>query len=337
MAKTEITGDQILDGAVTRDDLDAITSGQAVIRKVIAGTNVTLSWTGVDEGTGDVTVNFSGGGGGGAVDGTISVGTDTLTLGLSNAALGAQSVGIITELMEFVAKLVETVGTLTESFAQTNDTGSGTMSTGTETDTLGLASANLAAQNTGTQSSSLAAGSSILGTEFAGTATAVNNGGTVDWVNPSNATGDFNGTEATITATAASATMNDQLKLNAYSPPAAPSGFTRSKVEILVRHRWDSTGAVLETCTFTVTLRDSGAAVLQTLQTITQATASRGALATDTFDVTAAVAGQSDAQLAADEVWFNAVCSNLAIAQNGFAWQVDGAHMRITYTKATLP
>lgn len=65
MAKTEITGDQILDGAVAREDLDTTTSGQAVITKVIAGSNVTLSWSGADPGTGDVTVNFAGGGGGG--------------------------------------------------------------------------------------------------------------------------------------------------------------------------------------------------------------------------------------------------------------------------------
>lgn len=66
MAKTEITGDQILDGTVNRDDLDTTTSGGAVISKVIAGTNVTLTYTGADPGTGDVTINFVGGGGGGA-------------------------------------------------------------------------------------------------------------------------------------------------------------------------------------------------------------------------------------------------------------------------------
>ena len=64
MARTELTGDQILDGTVGRDDLDVTTLGQSAITKVVAGTGVTLSWTGADQGTGDVTVNFAGGGGG---------------------------------------------------------------------------------------------------------------------------------------------------------------------------------------------------------------------------------------------------------------------------------
>lgn len=59
---TDIKGDQIRDGEVGRAELDILTSGQAVIRKIIAGANVTIGWTGVDEGTGDVTINATGGG-----------------------------------------------------------------------------------------------------------------------------------------------------------------------------------------------------------------------------------------------------------------------------------
>lgn len=60
MARTEVKTKNIFDGAVTRDDLNSLTSGQAVIKKLVAGTNVTLSSTGADTGTGDVTVNLSG-------------------------------------------------------------------------------------------------------------------------------------------------------------------------------------------------------------------------------------------------------------------------------------
>jgi len=56
MARTELTGRQVKDGTVQRDDLDASTSGQAVIRKLVQGTGTALSSTGVDAGTGDVTV-----------------------------------------------------------------------------------------------------------------------------------------------------------------------------------------------------------------------------------------------------------------------------------------
>jgi streptogramin lyase len=57
MARTEVRGAQIKDGDVKRADLNVSTTGQAVTRRIIAGTNVTLSSTGVDTGTGDVTIN----------------------------------------------------------------------------------------------------------------------------------------------------------------------------------------------------------------------------------------------------------------------------------------
>lgn len=63
MAKTEIPTTQIKDEGVTRNDLNVSTMSQAVITKLIEGTNVTLASTGVDAGTGDVTVNASGGAG----------------------------------------------------------------------------------------------------------------------------------------------------------------------------------------------------------------------------------------------------------------------------------
>ena len=61
MPVTGLRGRQILDGDVLRNDLNTTTSGSAVITKIIAGTNITISSTGVDAGTGDVTINASGG------------------------------------------------------------------------------------------------------------------------------------------------------------------------------------------------------------------------------------------------------------------------------------
>ena len=57
MPQTQLKGTQVSDGSIQRQDLDVSTAGSAVIRKLIAGTGVTLSSTGVDAGTGDVTVN----------------------------------------------------------------------------------------------------------------------------------------------------------------------------------------------------------------------------------------------------------------------------------------
>lgn len=62
MGRTQFSSREI--GNVQRNDFDIITSGQAVITKILAGTNITISQTGVDSGTGDVTINASISGGG---------------------------------------------------------------------------------------------------------------------------------------------------------------------------------------------------------------------------------------------------------------------------------
>ncbi len=57
MARTQLTGREIRDESVQRDDLDIVTPGQAVITKIIAGTNISIFSSGIDIGTGEVTVN----------------------------------------------------------------------------------------------------------------------------------------------------------------------------------------------------------------------------------------------------------------------------------------
>lgn len=63
MAKTTVGGAQITDGSVQRADLDVSTTTKAVVAKIVQGTNITISSTGVDSGTGDVTINATGGSG----------------------------------------------------------------------------------------------------------------------------------------------------------------------------------------------------------------------------------------------------------------------------------
>lgn len=57
MPRTQIASEQIDDGTIVRDDINTTTSGKALITKVIAGNNIDISSTGVNDGTGDVTVN----------------------------------------------------------------------------------------------------------------------------------------------------------------------------------------------------------------------------------------------------------------------------------------
>jgi len=69
MGRTGITGDQVQDetltgadvkdGTLYRQDLNITSTGKAVVRKVLAGSDISISYTGVDPGTGDVTINFN--------------------------------------------------------------------------------------------------------------------------------------------------------------------------------------------------------------------------------------------------------------------------------------
>lgn len=59
MPLTQVKGHQIYDGTIKRDDLNTDDSGQAVTRKIVAGDGISISSTGVDAGTGDVTINSS--------------------------------------------------------------------------------------------------------------------------------------------------------------------------------------------------------------------------------------------------------------------------------------
>jgi hypothetical protein len=57
MAKTQVRSLQIEDQGIWREDLNTTTSGKAIITKIVAGTGISISSTGVDDGTGDVTIN----------------------------------------------------------------------------------------------------------------------------------------------------------------------------------------------------------------------------------------------------------------------------------------
>ena len=64
MARTQLSGSQVTDGSIQRSDLDVVTAGSAVIRKAIAGVGISLTSTGPDAGTGDVTITATGASGG---------------------------------------------------------------------------------------------------------------------------------------------------------------------------------------------------------------------------------------------------------------------------------
>src|SRR5262252_7481611 len=60
MGATQLTGLQVKDGTIQRADLDVVTAGKALITKIIQGTGISISSTGIDSGTGDVTITATG-------------------------------------------------------------------------------------------------------------------------------------------------------------------------------------------------------------------------------------------------------------------------------------
>jgi len=59
MSRTEVGSKQIKDQTITVDDLNITIPDKAVITKITAGDNINIESTGVDSGTGNVTINAS--------------------------------------------------------------------------------------------------------------------------------------------------------------------------------------------------------------------------------------------------------------------------------------
>lgn len=277
--------------------------------------------------------------GGGEVDGTIATGTDGASLSGVLGTLAAQSTGSGGASLGISARSATLpTGTGGASLAFT-ETGSGARSTGTDGASLAAQGTGTETQSTGSSGASLAINASGTATGWTATATNVRNSGSIDWTSPTNAQGDFTGTEASITAAAsptAAAAYDADLKCTGFALGTTPSGWTRSAVHLLIRHRWDLTVGALSTASIVVTVRDSANAVLATPINRAQGSGDQGSLLTETFDVTSAVSGLTDVQLQDVRVWCEADC-NLLIATGGNAsWQVDGVHIRVTYTRTGL-
>lgn len=60
MPATQIRGTNVLNGTISRDDLDINTVGKAVVSNIIQGSGITLSSTGGESGTGAVTISATG-------------------------------------------------------------------------------------------------------------------------------------------------------------------------------------------------------------------------------------------------------------------------------------
>lgn len=59
MPLMRVKSSNVEDGAVWREDLNVATPGKAVVRRVLVGPGLTSTWTGIDVGTGDVTMSLA--------------------------------------------------------------------------------------------------------------------------------------------------------------------------------------------------------------------------------------------------------------------------------------
>lgn len=57
MGPTRISSREIRNAEVTKDDINITDTNKALIQQVLAGVGISLDWTGVDEGTGVVTIS----------------------------------------------------------------------------------------------------------------------------------------------------------------------------------------------------------------------------------------------------------------------------------------
>lgn len=273
----------------------------------------------------------------GDTDQTAAIGTDDQSDASVTLALGAQSIGgdAASDLLVSLL-LAGAVGTDTASDAPTDDSGSGTGSQGTDDASMGATDTGTLTDGLGSDAESLAANSTITAVGWASSTSVQNNGGSNTWTSPTNAEGDTDGTEASISAAASPTSGDDydaELRFTGFDLGQAPSGWTRDKVELVITHRWDLSVGVLSTANTTITVRDSGGTLLGTPVDRDENTGNQATLLEETFDITSAVSGLSEAQLAAVQIWCEATCNLLIVTGGTASWQVDSCHVQTTYSR----
>lgn len=218
-------------------------------------------------------------------------------------------------------------------------TGSGTHDTGTEDGYQNFLAAMT--RDTGAEDDGYFTASAVAElVDFTSTATNTTNAGATAWTNPTNAEGDFNGTEAefAVSAGIVLTTGDATLKCSGMAGVATPAGFTRTVSAMAIRYRWDLviTLPLIDTARVDIELRDNAEVLISTLKSRAEDDADNNqpSLVTEVYDISALV---SEAQLTAGlRIWVHATTS-LSLATSGnMSVNVDGVHLRQTYTRAGI-
>ncbi len=56
-----VGGQEVRQDSITRDRINITISGHAAIQRILAGSGIIIEYTGIDEGTGEVTISTEGG------------------------------------------------------------------------------------------------------------------------------------------------------------------------------------------------------------------------------------------------------------------------------------
>lgn len=194
----------------------------------------------------------------------------------------------------------------------------------------------------GTDSQSHSASASAQTEDFTDTATAVQNSGTGNWTNPTNAQGAFNGTEATHAGlTGLNTACSADVRCVGLVLPATPSGFTAGNYFIRIRHRWDLTitapVAGVTDATHSVLITDNGGTQIGVAQLVRSAAVdgtTQATLITEDIDITSIV---SEAQATAGiRVYCRAVCNYVPAVNGNTSWNVDAVHLVRAFTRTGI-
>lgn len=276
----------------------------------------------------------------GDTDQTADIGTADETISNVAGILDPQDIGSEAGDMD-IGSFAGTfpAGDLAGSYQATDDTGVGTFELGNDQGAIGQISGELAAQPVGSNTGSMVASSVTEVTDYIDTATA-----TGDWTNPTNAEGVIDGSNAVISVTSAATPQSaaGTLTMN-FGLPAQPAG-TRGDVELRVRHRIDTTVALVSDALAELHFEKStGADSLQLINSVRASTSPVGdndvrdntSQADEFFDVTSHVSSWSEAELSTARL--RAVFDATVVVAGGDAeWEIDAIAMSREYTQTGI-
>ncbi len=265
----------------------------------------------------------------------LDMGSEADTMGLSLAI--PQNMGSKTDTMVVTPQPLLSTGQQTDTENAPSLAGSGTHPQGSETDSFGFTQGTTVSEGSETQGTFTASATASVN-QFTTTATPAIISGSTTWSTPTNAQGDFNDTVSTFSVTSGVAltTADATLLCSGLVVPATPSGFTRTKVEIVIRHRWELDIALrpVDSAQYVCTVLDSTLTISLAVLFNRNSNQTQSTLIQEVFDITSSV---TEAQLAEGVVCLPRGIASLSTPLSGdMSVNIDGVHLRATFVRTGI-